>query len=162
MPMTLGDFFTSAPHAQPVNPKPVTFTVVSKGDILPGGQRNPHGRPVRASVTAAFTFLGGDGAGRARIEARKALYDRYKGEIIDDIDLGLETTYRELWQVLHQWDAAEKKVGPRLFESADLARELIEPSEARRVYQAYLAYVKDEHPVAADDATFRGAEEGSR
>ena len=35
--MKLGDFFTTAPHARPVNPRPVTFTAVSRGPVLPGG-----------------------------------------------------------------------------------------------------------------------------
>ena len=155
MPMSLGDFFASAPHAQPVNPKPVTFTVVAKGTILPGNKVNPHGRPMRAQVTAAFTFLGGDGAGRARIEARAALQKRHKDTLIDDNDLALEQMYHELWQVLHEWDASEQTVGKRLFESADLTRELLEPSEGLRLHRAYNAYVAEEHPEVVDNATFR-------
>lgn len=166
MPMTLGDFFTTAPHARPVNPKPVQFTICARGRVLPGGAANPHGVPVLTTVTAAFVFLGGDGAERARIEARQSLRKRFVDDNglaleTDGIDLGIETVYHELWRVLYQWDDQNKRVGERLFESVDLLRELLEPSEANRVYRAYNTYVDEEHPEVVDAATFRGAKEGS-
>ncbi len=157
MPMTLGDFFQSAPHSRPVNPRPVTFTVVAKGSILPGGKANPHGRPVSATVTAALVFLGGDGAGRARIEARAALSKRYPDSLVDEADLHLETVYHEVWQMLHEWDEGAQKVGKRFFESADLAREMLEPSELMRVYRIYNLYVSEEHPEVIGTANFRDA-----
>jgi hypothetical protein len=157
--MKLGDFFAAAPYARPVNPRPITFTGVAKGKILPNGQANPHGRPVAATITAAFMFLGGDGAGAARIEARRALNERFVDATskipfeIDAADLGHETVYQELFRVLHEWDSISQKIGARMFNSVENVRELIEPTEARRISEEYTKYVKEE--------TFRTAEGGS-
>jgi hypothetical protein len=158
--MTLGDFFAAAPYARPVNPRPITFTADAKGKFLPGGAPNQHGRPVSAAVTAAFVWLGGDGAGAARIEARQALRDRHPKNEFDDTDLYYETLYQELWRVLFQWDPDAKRVGTRMFETPDQVRELVEPAEAIRLRKAYSEYVKEEHPEAVDQATFRGAQGG--
>jgi hypothetical protein len=164
--MQLGDFFKSATHARPVNPRPITFTAVAKGPILPGGEPNRHKRPVAARLVAAMVFLGGDGAESARIEARQDLQKRFVDSetkmplTIDAIDLSMETVYQELWRILHEWDPEAKLAGERLFPTASSVRELVEPDEARRIYRAYMEYVKDEHPEGLDDATFRDAQGG--
>jgi hypothetical protein len=159
--MTLGDFFAAAPHARPVNPRPVTLTCDARGAVLPGGAPNPHGRPVSATVTAAFVWLGGDGAAEARISARAALRRRHPETLdVDDTDLYFETLYHELWRVLFQWDPAEKRVGQRMFENVEQLRELVEAREARRVRKLYDDYVGEEHPEGVDQTTFRGAQEG--
>ena len=164
--ITLGDFFASAPLARPVNPRPVTFTAVAKGDVLPGGTRNPHGVPVASTITAAFVFMGGDGAEAARIDARRSLRARFvdpETKIplpIDEIDLGCETLYQEAWRVLYEWDASVRRTGKRLFDSVDLLRELVEVDEIRRILRKYNEYVAQEHPEVVDEETFRDAPGG--
>lgn len=160
--MKLGDFFTSAPHARPVNPRPVTFTAVAKGDILPGGARNPHKKAVAAAVTGAFAFLAGDGAEECRAETKRYLREREREkqrDAYDDADFFAELTYQVLQRVLREWDAQEQRAGGPLFETVDVLRELVVPTEADRVLKAYNQYVRDEHPEVVDDATFRGAQE---
>jgi len=168
MSMTLGDFFASATHARPVNPRPVTFTADAKGKVLPGGTPNPTGKPVSATITAAFVFLGGDGAEEARVEARRSLRARFlddKTELplpIDPSDFNLELTYQILQRVICQWDPSGKTAGERLFDTVDVLRELMQPVEADRVLGLYNQYVADEHPEKVDDATFRGAQGGGQ
>lgn len=160
MAMSLGDFFAAAPHARPVNPKPFTFTAVSRGKTLPGGSANPHGRPVAAQVTGAFAFIGGDGAQRAQFEARRSLRERFPGEIIEPADVNTESVYQEMFLALREWDADNKRIGGHLFESVDLLRELVEVDEIVRMYRAYREYVREEHPEVADTATFRAVKSG--
>ena len=163
MPMSLGDFFSQAPHARPVNAKPVKFTAIARGTILPGGTANPHKRPVAATVTAAFVFLGGDGASEARVDARRALRSRFVDpetkmpERTDDDDFDVELTYQVLWRVLHEWDSDARTTGGRLFPSVANVRELLEVREANRVLREYNSYVEVEHPEVLDDETFRDA-----
>lgn len=153
--MKLGDFFANAPHARPVNPRPVTFTAIAKGKVLPGGAVNPGGAPVAATITAALVFIGGDAAA-ARIDARSALAARFPSAILDETDLNIESNYHLLWRILHEWDAGEGKIGSRLFPNVDALRDLIELPEATRLLDAYNAYVKEEHPATIGQDTFRG------
>lgn len=164
MPMSLGDFFSSAQHARPSNPRPVTFTAMAKGGMLPGGRENVHKVPVLAKVTGCFVFLGGDGAELARVEARAHLLKHFVdaetgfSKPTDGEDFNLELTYQILWRVLFEWDEKERRAGGRLFPQVENVREMLEPSEANRVLRAYNAYVADEHPEVVNDKTFRGAE----
>lgn len=162
MPMTLGDFFASAAHARPINPRQITFTAVARGTILPNGQKNPHERPVGASVTAALVFVGGDGGAAARTDARKhlreAFTDKGGNQNFNDDDWWIELNYQIIFRSMHQWDPKECKLGDRLFSSVEEARSLIEIGESNRIVAAYNKYAKDEHPEAVDQATFRGVE----
>jgi hypothetical protein len=160
--MTIGDFFTNSPYARPINPRPVTFTAVAKGKILPGGAPNLTGQ-TGATITAAMVFIGGSGAEAARIDARRDLRERFRDEKgmpldTDHLDLNVETLYQELWRALRQWDPTTNAAGEALFPTAQLLRDLVEPDEARRLYTQYQKYVQDEHPEVIDDKTFRGAE----
>ena len=159
--MKLGDFFTSAPHARPVNPKPISITAVAKGDVMPGGARNPHKRPVAARVSGAFIFMAGDGAEDARAAARTHCRDKNAGASIEDDDFYAELTYQIISRVVREWDEETQAAGPPLFPSVDSLRELVVPKEANRVLQAYNAYVDEEHPEVVDDATFRSTQDGS-
>lgn len=163
--MKLGDFFTTAPHARPVNPRPVTFTAVSRGPVLPGGARNPHPVPVAATITGGLIFIGGDGALQARMAARAHLRRAFidpETKIpmeIDHVVLECETRYQEVWRALFEWDADERRIGERLFPSVDNLREMVEADEVGRIYIAYQKYVNDEHPEGSpDDETFRGTQ----
>jgi hypothetical protein len=164
MPMSLGDFFSSAQHARPSNPRAVTFTAMAKGGMLPGGRENVHKVPVLAKVTGCLVFLGGDGAELARVEARQSLLRRFVDaetgypKQTDGEDFNLELTYQILWRVLHEWDEKDKRAGARLFPEPENVREMLEPTEANRVLRAYNAYVADEHPEVVNDKTFRDAE----
>lgn len=163
MPITLGDFFAAAPYARPVNPRPVKLTAVCRGTVLPGGKPNPTGRPVAATLTGAFVFLGGQEVQSARVEARKALRSRFVDEnkipLDPDPDVyAIEVVYQEVWRALHEWDADTQTVGGRLFPELDTLRELVPPTEANRIHSLYFDYLREEHPSTIDDATFRGAE----
>lgn len=165
--MKLGDFFASAQHARPSNPKPITFTAMAKGHMLPGGRENVHKRPVLAKVTACFVFLGGDGLEAARVEARRSLADRFKTDdgfpLQTDLgDFNVELTYQMLWRILHEWDEQEKRPGDRLFPSVENVREMLEGREAERIMGEYNDYVRAEHPEAVNDKTFRSAEGGGK
>jgi hypothetical protein len=155
--MNIGDFFKSAASARPVNPKPVTFTAVSRNEILPGGTPNPQRRQVAASITAALVFIGGDGWLAAREGARKAFAD--KKQAYDEEDFAIELTYQVLARSLHEWDEKTQFVGAPLFTDAALLRELVETREANRLVRLYKDYVQEEHPEEgpADAATFREA-----
>lgn len=157
--MKLGDFFTTAPHAQPVNPKPVTFTAIARGSILPGGAQNPNPKgQVRARVTAAFVFICGDETIEARSAARKALRERSCDPAEAD-SFSIELTYQLLLRILHEWDPVSGETGARMFPDAAALRELVVVGEADRVLADYNAYVDEEHGTP-DDATFRDAEGG--
>ncbi len=159
--MKLADFFASAPNARPVNPKPVNFTAIARSAFVPGGGKN-HGRQTAAKVTGAFAFIG-DGAQAARFDARAALRERFKDPKtnlippIEDRDVDLEVLYQTFWRVVHEWDIEEKCIGPKLFETVDTVRELVELDEVNRVVGAYYAYVKEEHPEGVDQETFQVA-----
>lgn len=165
--MQIGDFFSTAPHAQPVNPRPVTFTATARGAILPGGSRNPTPESaVKAKVTAALVFIGGDEAGEARLAAREYVTEKCKdedGQVVrayDDVDLAHEVTYQLLQRILHTWDPNEQKTGGLLFDGNDgmrLLRKIVVPREARRVLDLYDTYVAEEHAEVVNDKTFRGA-----
>jgi hypothetical protein len=160
--MKLGDFFANAPHHRPINPRPVQFTAISRGPILPGGTSNPDGRPRAATIKAAFVFLGGEGTQQARYAARKHLRDLDEGREPNAGDFDLELTYQMLWRAIREYDEAEKKVGSEpMFPSVDNLRELVEVREANRVFSLYSDYVSDEHPEEVDDPTFRGAKDAS-
>ena len=160
--MQLGDFFATAPYARPVNPKPVKFTAVARGKgHLPGGHPNPHGRPVAATVTGAFVFLGGDGAQECRMASKKSLRERFPDLMAEPDDLAVELTYQILQRVLYEWDEENRKIGERLFASVDLLREHVEVREANRVLTEYNKYVDDEHPEVLEDKPFRGPTKGS-
>lgn len=164
MPITIGDFFSTAPHARPVNPRPVTFTAVSRAKVLPGGTQNQSGRPVAASITAAFVFLGGEGASQSRVDARLSLRRRFVDPdtkvpiYTDDADFDIELTYQILWRVLREYDQEQRTTGGALFPTVDLARELVEVPEASRIMREYNAYVADEHPEGVDRKSFRATE----
>jgi hypothetical protein len=170
--LKLGDFFKTATHANPVNPRSVTLTCISRAETLPDGSKNPPGRVVRATVTGALVFLNGDETLAARAEARRALRDRLDRDLdedsapepIDPGDLDIEIIYQILQRVVREWDADNKKAGDPLFPTVDVARELIVPREANRLYTAWGEYVADEHPEGSPtSATFRGSKaRGSR
>lgn len=163
--LSLGDFFKSAPHALPVNPKPVEFTCVAKGSTLPGGEPNKTGRPVRARIKGAFIFLDGNETQAARAAARRDARDRASREAADDempepVDAGdvqLDLVYQVIHRALREWDDEAKRAGGPLFPSADLARELLVPREANRLFTLYNEYVAAEHPEGPPtEKTFRG------
>lgn len=170
--MTIGDFFSSASTARPVNPKPIVFTAVAKGTILPNGKANPHEVSVAAQVTGAFVFIG-DGYTQARISARKALLeagiDKKTGQqLYNEDDFWAEVNYQVVYRCVRQYDAKEKRAGDRLFESVEQLRDLVEASECVRIIGKYNEYVREEHPadpdtegkvVGVDQETFRGSKE---
>lgn len=170
--MKLGDFFNAGPKARPINPRPITFTAVSRGTVLPNGQGNPHQVPIGARVTAAMIFIGGDGGEQARTEARKSLMDRFSDKktgvaYFTDDDWWVELNYQIIYRALREWDEKEQRLGDRLFSSMEEARELIEIRESNRIVAAYNAYVAEEHPAdpdsvgkveGVDPATFRGSQ----
>lgn len=168
--MKLGDFFSTAPYARPVNAKPIFFTATTRRGIMPGGKRNPtDGGTVAATVKGGFVFLGGDVSAEARLAARdhleKIRKDAKSGEIksFDGVDIGQDLTYQLLWRVLFEWDEEKARAGDdRLFETVQLLREMVEPQEASRILKAYDAYVSAEHPEAVDPKTFRGAASGDQ
>jgi len=166
--MTLGDFFANAPHARPVNPRPIKFTAVAKGKILPGGAQNPHGRPVAATVTAAFVFLGGDGTQTARFDARKSLRKRFVDDEtklplpLESGDLETELVYQILWRVLYEWDDTSRTIGGLLFPTVDGLREVVVMKEANRLFDEDMRYVGEEHPEVIDESTFRGPQAGGQ
>jgi hypothetical protein len=158
--MRLGDFFTAAAKARPVNPKPITFTAVAKGDTLPNGEPNVHKVPVATEVRAALVFIGGDGYESARSAARKHLAEPDAAQ-----DFWIELTYQIVYRAVREWDAGERKLGGLLFSSVEEARSLLEYPEADRLAGAYNAYVAAEHPAdpdangkteGVDPGTFRG------
>ncbi len=149
MPISLGDFFESAPFANPVNPRPVTFTATCRSLVLPGGKKNP-AKTTSAKVTAAFVFLGGEQSGIARVETRKALRERFPNEVTDDDDFNLELAYQMLFRVLYEWDAEHQKVGSPMFHDVDSLRELVIAREANRVLHEFNKYVADEHPETVE------------
>jgi hypothetical protein len=163
--MKLGDFFSSAATCQPVNPKPVSFVLIAKGNILPGGQKNNNkGGAYRAQATAAMVFIGGDETKTARLDTRKALREEFRDEKgmplpYDDGDYDLELMYQILHRALREWDEKEHETGAPLFESVANIREFLIPREANRLMQIYNDYVKSEHPEEGPDkASFRGDE----
>ncbi|MEO9196320.1 MAG: hypothetical protein ABI445_21925 [Polyangia bacterium] len=167
----IGDFFKTSTHCNPVNAKPVTYTCIAKGETLPGGEKNPAGRVVRAKFTSAFTFVDADQTLKCRIDSRRALRERLdvglkEGQMpepLDDGDLGLEVTYQLLAVALREYDADTKRAGDPQFPTVELVRELIIPGEANRLYAAYQRYVADEHPSEApSEATFSPAKGGGR
>lgn len=169
--MSLGDFFSSAAHARPINPREIKFTVVAKGDVLPNGDHNVHQVPVGARVVAGLVFIGGDGNEQARLSGRKAILDRGTDKktgisFYSDEDVNVEIGYQQIFRAVMQWDSKERKVGSRFFDSVEQARELVELSEASRILVAYNKYVADEHPSdpdasgkveGVDQTTFRGS-----
>ena len=160
--MTLGDFFKAAPYARPVCPRPITFTADSSGEILPGGERNPHGTTVSAQVTAAMVFLGSSAVEDAWVDAAEYLRRRYGEKLpLHEMDarmLELERRVQILWRTLRIWDPEAKRSGERIFEEADGLRCALQPTEVARLMEAYNTYVDDEHPEAVDQKTFRGAQ----
>ena len=164
--MKLGDFFVSAPHSRPVNPRSISFTAVARGSILPGGSPNPHKRPVAATVTGALIFIGGDGIQSARVAARRRITEIAQPDPkVAPVDLGegdfeLELTYQVVWRALYEYDAKENEIGARLFPTVDDLREFVEVREANRLFRAYTDYVAEEHPEGVDATTFRGAQSG--
>lgn len=161
--MKIGDFFSSAAHARPVNPKRVRFTAVSRNEVLPGGAPNPTKRAFAATIDAAFVFIGGEGTLNARVEARKALTRRFKDAAASEDEFHIEVTYQILWRSLHEWDERENLVGEKLFPDVDLLRETVEIVEANRLLKAYNQYVAEEHPEGGpqDAAAFPGVEAAS-
>lgn len=165
MPITLGDFFSAGQACRPINPRPIVFTAVAKGRILPGGHANSTGRPVAAQVTAAFVFAGGDGIAKARFDAREALRRRFRDPEskiplpYEQADFELELMYQLLVRVVYAYDPETKAVGSPIFEGGvDSIRDLIEVQEANRMLRAYNEYVADEHPEVVDAGSFRGDE----
>ena len=163
--MNLGKFFTTAPFGRPVDPRPVTFTAIAKGPVLPGGARNPnYPAPMAAKVTGAFVFVGGDEIAEIRLAARdhvrKACSDAdgiLKRTFTED-DVALEINYQVIARAIRQWDPKTKQLGSDpLFANLAVAREHVVAREAQRVAELYDKYVDDEHPEVVDDATFRKA-----
>lgn len=167
--MKLGDFFDSAPFARPVNPKEVGFTAVCKGKFLPNGQPNVHGQTA-AKITGCFVFLG-DELSEARVEARKALRERFGDKDpktgfvtpapTSDDDFDIEFGYQLLWRALHEWDSDARKAGLRLFPTVKSLREMVELYECNRLRAQYIDYVREEHPEGVSPETFRGVDKGS-
>jgi hypothetical protein len=161
--MKLGDFFVNATHARPVNPKPVTFTAIAKGLSLPGGGRNPSGRHTAATVKAALVFSG-SGIQDARFAAREYLREKFKDpktkqpQEYDPFDFTIEETYQMIQRVVYEYDETTKQIGGPLFDTVDLARDLLEYTEANRLMGEYYAYVREEHPEGVDPSTFRGSD----
>lgn len=162
--MKLEDFFISAPSARPVSPRKIEFTAVAKGNILPGGKAAIRGKQTAAKVIACLTFVGGEGLADARIEARRALRERYADpksklpEATDENDFSIELTYQTLYRALREYNEAEKTAGDSLFASPKLMRELVEITEANRIMRAYNSYVDEEHPEVVPPETFPEAQ----
>src|SRR5260221_489756 len=107
--MKIGDFFKSAPNARPVNPRVFELALNSRESILPGGTVNPTGKLIQGRGKVCFVFMGGSDAQVSRIDARISLSDRFKDDKgrprdVDGVDLNVETTWQELWRVIHEWD----------------------------------------------------------
>lgn len=169
--MKLGNFFAAAPYAEPVNPEPVTYTCIARGDsgILPGGARNPTGnKPMKARVTSGFIFIGGKETLQARLDARAHLdslttENGVRVRAYDSDDINHEYAYQILFRVLREWNLEAKDLepgAPAQFDEIDLLREIIEPEEATRVLRLYNAYKRREHPEVPPEGDFRGDGDG--
>ena len=157
--MKLGDFFSNPASARPVNPKPISFVVISKDKtFLPGGAQNGTKRQVRATINACLEFVGVDGETQSRVDARVRLRPvDPKAEQPDDTEIDIETQYQTLARAIREYDEREKTAGEPLFEGgAKQMRELVDLKECNRLVRAYAAYVAEEHPEVVDTATFRG------
>lgn len=157
--MSLGDFFSNAPNARPVNPKPISFTAIASGPVLPGGKPNPTKKQVAAKIEGAFVFVGGIGADEARTETRihlsNTLRDPETGErLYTTDDYHIELTWQMFYRVVHEWDAEAKIAGARLFPDIQTVREMLEFSEANRVVGEYYKYVAEEHPEELSSENF--------
>lgn len=166
--MKLGNFFESAATCNPVNPKPVTFAVIARGLVLPGGTKNVAGAPQRAQVTAALVFLSTAEVQQHRLDARRALMARCKGDPekkvdpvpFNDDDFDLELMLHMLAASIREWEPdlalpGGGRAGGPLFEGGpDQARELLIVRQANTLQKAYNDYVDEEHPEVADKATF--------
>lgn len=161
--MTIGDFFKNSACARPVNAKAVTFTAVSRNEILPGGTPNPQKQQYAAKVDAALVFIGGTGTLEARAQARKDLATQFKNVTPSDGDYNIELTYQVLWRALHEWNPATQQTGERLFPNVEAVRDMVEWQEANRVLGVYNRYVEEEHPDGGpkDEATFPEVESRS-
>lgn len=164
--MTLGDFFKAGPNCVPVNAKPVELTCISKAGTLPGGEKNPKGRVVRARAKGAFAFVSAEDVQKSRIAGRRVtrarvlagLAEDASPEVIDDGDVSLDVTYEILQRALREYDDKERTAGDPLFVDSDLLRELVVPREALRLMRLYDNYVDAEHPEdEPTKANFRGA-----
>lgn len=149
-----------------VNPKPVTFTAVSKDtDTLPGGVPNHTKKQVAARIEACFVFIGADGFAQARIEARKYVASQNVDAktkmplAFDENEVLAEVQTQVLQRAIREYDAKEMIAGDPLFPALANVRELLEQAESNRLWREYHAYVAEEHPEGAPDkATFRDAE----
>ena len=166
--MKLGDFFKTATHCAPVNPKPVDLTLVSKEPTLPGGEKNPHGRTVRAKARGAFVFIGTEETQAARSAARQCamaraakLSTKEAPIVADEDEIQVDYLYEIIQRCVREYDEKERTAGDPLFPTASVARSLILEREAVRLVNAYNAYVASEHPEAPPaGADFRGAGHG--
>ncbi len=168
--MKIGDFFRSAPHARPVNPRPVAYTATTREAVLPGGGDNPTGRQVSARVTSAFAFVSVHDLEEARISAREYLLDRFSREDpktkvklvrpVDEDTVELEIAVQIVWRALREYDEGQGSLGDQQWPDINLFRKCVVPKEISRLYEEYKRYVAEEHPEGVDRATFRGDEGG--
>jgi len=157
----LGDFFKTAPHMRPVNPKPVTLTAVCKDlDVLPGGIPNNAKKQVAAQVKCCLVFIGAEGTEEARRDARRFVAESAfdpKAKVMLPIDadaVSAEIQKQILWRALREYDETTQFAGDQQFPTVTVLRNLVEHSECNRLMDMYDAYVKEEHPEAVNQQTF--------
>lgn len=161
--MKLGDFFENAASCRAVNPKPVQFKATFEGKVFPNGQRNPSKGRVKVDMSGAFALVDGDATAEARVDARRALLKRCLGAAEEtpvqpsQADYDLELMYHVLWRAIREYEP-ETGAGDPLFPTVDVTRKMLVPREANRLFDAYLAYVAEEHPEVPDQGTFRKTE----
>lgn len=153
--MQLGNFFKSAPHCRPVNPRPVSIIAASNDVVLPGGHSNPEKRTMIAECKGALVFIGGEGLEDSRVDAKDYLARKYPNKQTDGGDFNIELTYQMVWRALHEYDPDKKRTADKLFPTVDDLRKMVEMKECDRVLAEYNAYVREEHPEGSpDDKTF--------
>lgn len=165
--MKLGDFFSAAPYARPVNPRPVTFTSVPKSKVMPGENNINHtGVQVAGRVTAGMVFIGGTASLEARVAAKKALREMFVDTIqgkkvylpIDPEEFEIQLVYELLARILHEWNPEEQTVGDRIYPNTAILREHVEVKEAQRVFDEWAKYMDDEHKIEISEESKQGEE----
>jgi hypothetical protein len=164
--MTLGDFFRSAPHRRPVNPRPVTFTAGSSDRVLPGGEDNPTLEHVAVKIEAAFIFIDVETTTATRAAAHVECAERFADphtkmpRPLSENEFEFELQVHLLTYAVREYDSKLRKAGGQLFPDAKTLRRLVVPREINRLWKAYTDYVADEHPEVVDTKTFRSAQAG--
>jgi len=132
----LGNFLKAAPHARPVNPRPITLRVIGKDEGF---------RPIVADARAVLVFVSADERQAAHVEARAALSKRFPNKEIADL-LDEEAAYHVLYRALRDADPGPTGAYQPFADSLDELRGALVAEEAGRVWRAYQAFVAEEFP----------------